>query len=312
MDTQLTIIVKELEPTKAEIVLKNFTGFFEQAKEWESKAKKIVITDISQKKEMQDAREARLALKGIRVNAENVRKELKEQSLREGKAIDGIANVIKALIVPIEEHLEKQEKFIEMQEEARKEKVNNERIAKLSEYIPDTSIYNVKEMSEEAFTKLLETTKIAHEAILEAEKKAEKERIEKEKAEKAEQERIKKENEALKKEAEAREKALAKERAEQEKKLAIERAKAKAEAEAREKAEMELRKQKEAEAKAEKEKVEKQRKEKEEKERLAKEGRYKDFLKENDYTEKTKHLFHVEKMGNEIRLYKIVGTFNIE
>lgn len=310
MDTQLTTIIKEteLEPSKAGIVIKSFTGLFDQAKEWEAKAKAIVITDISQKKEMQEAREARLALKGIRVNAENVRKELKEQSLREGKAIDGIANVIKALIVPIEEHLEKQEKFVEIQEEARKEKVNTERIAKLSQFIPDTSIYNVKEMSDEAFAKLLETSEIAHRAILEAEKKAEADRIAQEKAEKAEQERIRKENETLKKEAEAREKALAKERAEQEKKLEVERAKARAEAEAREKAEAELF----AKQKAEEDKKQEAMRVAEENKERAKDERYKTFLKENGYDTKTKHLFHIEKVVDEVRLYKIIGTFNID
>lgn len=309
MNTQITTIIKEtgLEPTKADVIIKSFTGFLEQTKEWEAKAKAIVITDISQTKEMRDAREARLALKSIRVNAENVRKELKEQSLREGKAIDGIANVIKALIVPIEEHLEKQEKFVEVQEEARKEKVNAERIVKLSAFIPDTSIYNLKEMSDEAFEKLLETSKIASEAVLAAEKKAEQERVAQEKAQAEEQKRIKLENEKLKKEAEAREKALAKERAEQEKKLEVERAKARAEAEAREKAEAEL----EAKRQAEEGKRLVELKQAEEDKQRAKDERYKTFLKENGYSTNTKHLFHIEKVGNEVRLFKVVAIFNI-
>jgi hypothetical protein len=42
---------------------------------------------------------------------------LKEQALREGKAVDGIANVLKALIVPLEEHLDKQERFVEIRAE---------------------------------------------------------------------------------------------------------------------------------------------------------------------------------------------------
>src|ERR1039457_5062030 len=99
-----------LEKTKSQYIFEQFAGFFHAAKEWEIKAREIVITDESETSKMKQAREARLALKDIRVNAEKVRVSLKEQSLREGKAIDGVANVIKALIVPIEEYLEKQEK----------------------------------------------------------------------------------------------------------------------------------------------------------------------------------------------------------
>ena len=46
-----------------------------------------------------------------------VRKELKEESLRKGKAIDGVANIIKFLIEPVEKYLEDQEKFIEKLEQ---------------------------------------------------------------------------------------------------------------------------------------------------------------------------------------------------
>jgi ATPase subunit of ABC transporter with duplicated ATPase domains len=41
--------------------------------------------------------------------------------LREGKAIDGIANVLKAVIVPIEEYLDEQEHYIERKREAEEE-----------------------------------------------------------------------------------------------------------------------------------------------------------------------------------------------
>jgi len=116
MSNELAVIIKEsgLEQTKAQVLLDNFTGYFEIASEWEKKASVIVVKDASQKAEMQMARAGRLFLREKRINIEKTRKELKEQSLREGKAIDGIANVLKALIVPIEEYLGKQEKFVEI------------------------------------------------------------------------------------------------------------------------------------------------------------------------------------------------------
>ncbi len=117
-DSQLQVLVKEsgLEETKSKVILDKFQNTFELAAEWEIKAKAIVVTDASQTGDMKMAREGRLFLKKIRVEAENTRKELKQQSLLEGKAIDGIANVIKALIVPIEDHLDKQEHFVEIKQ----------------------------------------------------------------------------------------------------------------------------------------------------------------------------------------------------
>ena len=119
MENQLEVIVKEskLETTKAKYILDNFQNYFEIAAEWEKKAKSLIVTNETQTAEMDMARTGRLFLKEKRLAIEKARKELKEQSLREGKAIDGIANVLKGLIVPIEESLEQQEKFVEIQEE---------------------------------------------------------------------------------------------------------------------------------------------------------------------------------------------------
>lgn len=120
-ETQLAKIVQEsgLEKSKAQILLDNFSDYFKLAAEWEIKAKTLVITDVSQKTEMKMAREGRLFLKGKRLEVEKTRKTLKEQSLREGKAIDGIANVLKAVIEPIENYLDEQEKFVERKEAER-------------------------------------------------------------------------------------------------------------------------------------------------------------------------------------------------
>lgn len=112
-ENQLVTIVNEsgLDKSKADILLKNFQDYFEIAGDWEKKAKMLVVSDDKQVAEMKMAREGRLFLREKRIAIEKTRKELKEQSLREGKAIDGIANVLKALIVPIEEYLYKQEHF---------------------------------------------------------------------------------------------------------------------------------------------------------------------------------------------------------
>lgn len=130
----LTTAVADLAPATAQELREAFTEMFNQADEWAAKAALINVTSIEQTREMKLARESRLALKDIRVQAEKTRKRLKEHSLRTGKAIDGIANVMKALIVPIEERLQEHEDFAKRAEEARVSALRNERNAMLTEH----------------------------------------------------------------------------------------------------------------------------------------------------------------------------------
>src|SRR3990167_7503622 len=216
---ELVAIIEEnnLEKTQGQVILDNFSSFIKEASQWESKAKTIVITNVLQVEKMAEARGARLALKSIRVNVENVRKSLKEKALLEGKAIDGIANVIKALIVPLEEYLETQEKFAETLEAERIAKKNEERAFELAKYVEDITLYNFKDMPDEVFDNLILKVKTVFDAEQEAKKKTEQERIGNEKKEKAEQEKkLEAEKEKAKKEAEAREKAEAELKAKEE------------------------------------------------------------------------------------------------
>lgn len=219
-DNKLAVIVQEsgLEKTQAQTILDNFTGFFTEAQKWEVEARKINVTDVTQTELMNKAREVRLSLKDIRVNAEKVRKELKEQSLREGKAIDGIANVIKALIVPLEEHLEKQEKFVEYKIAKELDDRNIKRITELTPFVADITFYNLRDMDEDSYQKLLKSSKEAFEAQKKAEEEAEKERIKKEEEDRKERIRIEEENKRLREEARKKEEEIAKIRREEEEK----------------------------------------------------------------------------------------------
>jgi DNA repair exonuclease SbcCD ATPase subunit len=283
LEGELVVVAQNsgLEQTKVEGLLSKFGDPFNHARQAIEMAKGIEVTSEDQKDEMEAAKVARIELKRIRVDVEHTRKELKEQSLREGKAIDGMANIIKAMIVPVEEHLEKQEKFAERLAAERKARKIAEREAELSKYVEDTSMYKFEDISDEAFKQLIAQLVAAKKAQEDAErearrleeearKKAEAERLAKEKAMAAEQERIRKENEKLKAEAAAKEaelaeqrakeeKRLAAERAEQEKKLAAERAKAEEERKKREAIEAEQRAKEEAEARAKAEAEEAQR-----------------------------------------------------
>ena len=131
-DGRLEKLVSEsdLDSTKAAVLLENFRDYFQIASEWEVKARAIVVTDAGQKAEMDMARVGRLFLREKRLAVEKTRKSLKEQALREGKAIDGIANVLKAVIVPIEQYLGEQENFVKIQAAAEVERVAAEMVAK--------------------------------------------------------------------------------------------------------------------------------------------------------------------------------------
>lgn len=245
LEGELMVAAKEsgLEPTKVEGLLLKFSEPFNHARQAIEMSKDITVTSESQVDEIEQARVARLELKNIRVGVENTRKELKEQSLREGKAIDGMANIIKAMIVPVEEHLEAQEKFAERLAAERKARKIAERTTKLSAYVADVSMYKFEDLGDEAFERLVTEVKAAKEAADEAARKAreaalaeeervEAERLAKERAQAKEAERMRKQNEALKAKA------------------AAERAKAEAERKAREKLEAEKRAKEDAEAKA--------------------------------------------------------------
>ena len=233
-----------LETKTATTLKERFLPFFEQADEWKTKAEQLVVTDVSQVAEMKLAREARLALKQIRVNADKTRKELKEDSLRYGRAVQGIYNVIEYHILPIEQHLEQQEKFVEIQEANRKAKLKAEREAQLlpfSEFVPFG--LDLGGMSDENYVKTLNGAKLQFEQKIEAENKAREAELQRQKAEAEERERIRIENEKLREEAAIKEKQLAEERARLQAEI---EAKAKIEAELKAKEEAEERQKREA------------------------------------------------------------------
>lgn len=154
-------------------ILSNFGNLYQEARQIVEEVKDIVVTDESQKDLMQKARENRLKLQKIRVNADKIKTELKAGIIRDGRAIDGINNLFKALIIPVEEKLEKQEKFAENIEKERIEKQFVERVEKLSKYVSDVSLYNIKEMADEVFENLLSGCKTSWETAQENQRIAE-------------------------------------------------------------------------------------------------------------------------------------------
>jgi hypothetical protein len=215
-----------LDKIKADQLLEKFTDLVGIAALWEAKAKEIVVTDESQTDLMKQAREGRLLLKEKRVEVEKTRKQLKDASLKEGRAIDSIAGFITSLIEPTEKYLDEQEKFAERKEAERVKSLNAERLELILPYIEGVAVMegaNYGAMPQAQFDAIYSGLKLGQEKKIADEKKAEEDRIAKEKADAEAREAQRIENERLKKEVEEREKQFQKEAAEKQKQFEAER-----------------------------------------------------------------------------------------
>jgi len=226
MENSLTVLEKITEigvpKTDAEKIVSSFGEVAETMSELEKELWEINTHTEVTKSLCDKARSVRLQYVKARTAGDRIHKELKEGLLLRTRAIDGVRNVYKLKCTEIETKLKDIELHFEKIEEAKLDKLFAERVEKLSKYVEDTSIYNLRDMSEIGFNELLLTSKVAHETRLKEEKEAEEARAAKEKADAEEAERIRKENEQLKADAEAREAELAKEREAQAKKDKIE------------------------------------------------------------------------------------------
>jgi len=185
----------------------------------------LVITDLDDKEQFNQVKEARLVVKGKRCAVENERKALKKSALEWGRQVDGKANEIFALIEPIETHLQteenkviEEEKRIEREEEERQRKINQKRVDDLMAVECVMPFLEVATMTDDEFQCLLgdktfefeerkkakaeeerlEKARLAKEA---ADRKAEDERLAKQKVEQdAKDKKQREESESLKKE----------------------------------------------------------------------------------------------------------------
>lgn len=158
------------------------------------------------------ARAFRLGLREIRSKIEDARKKFKENSLREGKAIDGMANILKFIIEPVEKQLSDVEHAAEIADAKRKADLKLAREAQLKPFGISVEFYQLGEMSDESFLQLLENTKAAHDAKIEAQRKTDEARIATENARLKEEARIREENQRLQLEAIKRDAQLKAER----------------------------------------------------------------------------------------------------
>lgn len=250
----LVQLTKEMQAPEgvSKTLIQKMSVFFKDADEQKAVIDAIVVTKPDQKAEMQQAREIRLQIKNKRIEARDIVKAEREK-LKNAMADFTLQDklwlksfqMLEAVCDNLEGKCEEKEKFAERWEAEQKQLKYEDRVKKLFPYGTDPSIYNLVDMTDESFDRLLANEKLAYEARITAEEEAEAKRIAEAKAEADRQEAIRKENEALRaeaikrdaeiaKERKAREAIEAKARSEKEAQLAKERAeKAKADAEAK-------------------------------------------------------------------------------
>lgn len=191
--------------------LKKFNILDATIAEWSGKFMPLKIDGIKDKEGYEKVREARLFIKGRRVEVEKTSKLLKADALTFQRAVNEEEKRIIALLDPIEEHLYHQEANFEAEKQRIKEEKErqeqqrfNQRNSLLltngcafngdSYSIADLSIMqsDIRYISDEAFDGFLDKVKVEHEKELEA--KSEAERLQRE-----ETERLKAEREELEK-----------------------------------------------------------------------------------------------------------------
>lgn len=246
-----------------------FAGYYNRITDWRNKI--ALITNPDDVRQQKLAREIRLGLKEVRCDVERARKSLKEDAVRRGKAIDGYANVLKYLCEPVEEKLSEIENRAALAEADRIAKMIESRTAMILSEGGDPTIYNLGQMTDDAFSVIMQSCKDARIKREEEAQRIEAERVAKEKADAEERERQKIENERLRKEAAEREAVAQAERAKAAAEKKALEAKLNAEREAKEKAEADARYAKQAEE----DRLRKEREDEQErlrKERLAREA----------------------------------------
>ena len=206
---QIVEVIKEtnVSLSRANQLWEKFRPYYEEFQSIIETAESLCVDGMPTDEQIKLAKETRLKMVKVRNNFDKERADEKQQSLLEGRAIQGFWNIYKLNSHNWESKLKDVEDYhkrIKEAEEARITAERNEKIAPYAEYIPQ-GVFPGK-MTEGGFQDLYELCKDKHEKAIEEEQRLEKQRIEREKKETEEREAQRKENERLKKEAAEREK----------------------------------------------------------------------------------------------------------
>lgn len=167
--------LQALEPSKAEQIKATFEPMVLMLEDFETRYNEIVAQEITEEITKQ-AKRLRLDIAKVRIETEKVRKAQKEEFLRAGKAIDGVANILKWAVTEKENKLKEIEDYYIIQEQKRKEALQKEREELLAEFVEDAHERDLASMEQDVWQAYFDTKKADFFARQEAERKAEEER----------------------------------------------------------------------------------------------------------------------------------------
>jgi len=180
-----------IEKSKAEAIRATFEPMVTMLQEFEDAYNSIVNASSKEitKELINAAKRLRLDIGKVRIEADKLRKEQKEEYLRAGKAIDAVNNILKWAVTDKENRLKEIEDYFEIQEQERLEKLQSDRAAKLSKYVEDADERNLASMDEDVWNAYYNQKKRDYEDRIKAERKAEEDRKENERLDKLEYDR---------------------------------------------------------------------------------------------------------------------------
>lgn len=172
------MIAREMiPPTLAENLSNCFAPLYAKAGELIRSVESLSVTDPTQLTEMGQARDARLALRRVRVDADKRREELKAESLRLGSTIQRAYNELAQKIEPMEEKLLGMEQFAQRIEAQRKAETKVKREIELGAFVANLAFYDLANMPEKDYADLLASSRMAVEKRVADEKAANDARI---------------------------------------------------------------------------------------------------------------------------------------
>ena len=141
--------------------------------EMRAKYMPLKANGIQDRKGLDLVHDARMVVARVRIAVEKKRVELKADALEFGRAVDGEAKRITALITPIEDHLAEQESCVEREKARIKAEAERARAAKLDTRMSHLRQYEsalapsqVEPLADDQFIVALETARVAYNAIV--------------------------------------------------------------------------------------------------------------------------------------------------
>lgn len=160
----LLIDKAKLSPEQTEHLLGQFRNLFGQLNNWREQVDAIVITDENDLIGIEKAKEIYKAMSSDRINSKKKKDILAEPYLRPKQLIDGVFKIYLDEETPIEQAALTKARTKELAEQARREKIRAEREEQIAPFVENVKVFDLLNMTDEAFDILLSSQKELHAA----------------------------------------------------------------------------------------------------------------------------------------------------